>query len=285
MTDLAQVRIACVYVLMQFGTVSDRKVRDYMRARGQKPGRTKAFADAIKAFKKELEELEEVTELGSVIREWLEKSATELKRLIATSILLKAELPRDAARRQSRKLPERPEPGRKQKFVVLKNAVEAILARHRKGSRLVATPLSGREILRRLPSEVAGLSDKPHINRDLSKAAALSTVLYRLNGGKGKWWRSDRDVPPGYGSGKAKRRYVPRGTELSQTRMGNRPIMEEAVAFMITAGRRVSRPEIIKALGIPAQDRDGFVLMLRNHLRAKRPRFSRDRDGFFYVKR
>jgi hypothetical protein len=283
--DVGQVRIAAYRVLREFGLagMTIKRVRLQMKANGVRPGSDRDLPHMVKAFKAEQGA---IAQLPPAVIKFAERFATEIWQF-ALATVAEIELQRGGAGPEPKKIRKRAQPPLRGsgRITVLQRAVEFLLRPDAKGDKLVRAPISATEIFRGLSDRQAELTDEDRFGRDLLEIQKRSELVYRLPGKQGKWWRCDRDRPPRFGDGKVVKRYVPIGTPLSQTRTGNRPLIEQAIAFMIKSRRPVSSQEIINDLGVAPEHRADFRQMLRNHLRAKNPRFDRDQNGNFVAKR
>lgn len=152
---------------------------------------------------------------------------------------------------------------------VLQAAVESILSVERTGVR-TEQPLSGSEIFSQLTASQRKLTNDDHIVRDLKQVALISKVIYRLPGYGGKWWRKDRPLPSTYGpQAKLAKSYQRRGTPLSLTQTENDDEKANVAALLLKAKGGLTTAEIVEALGVAPSQQRKFVLMLRNHRRAK----------------
>jgi len=273
MPDVGQVRMAAYRTMREFGLAGTtiKEVRKQMKANGAVPGSDRDLPRMVRAFK---DEQRAIAQRPPALVRMTETFITEIWQL-AVATVAEIELQRGGAVPEPKK-PRRgaqPPPRGTKRITVLQKAVEFLL----RPDGPVREPQSAIGIYRLLTDTQAALTDEDHISRDLQEIEKRSKLLYRR---QGKWWRSDRD----YGDARATRRYVPRGTPLSNTRVANRKQMEDAIAFMVASGRPVSVQEIIHKLKVPVDGQAAFRLMLRNHLRAETcRRFNRDADGNFYV--
>lgn len=287
MPNAGQLRMAAYHVMREFGLVRTtiKRVAAQMKAYGAQPGSDRDSSKMVRAFK---EEQKAIGKLPPAVAKMSEIFATEIWQL-ALATYAQMELQRGGTdpeppevRPEARPLPRGPA-----RITALQKAVEYILRPDAKQN-LVRAPIAGEQIFRLLTDRQSRLTDEKHINRDLRRVEQQCKSVYRLpakTGTRGgKWWLRGRPLPPGYGEdGKVVRKWVPRGTPLSRARTANRPVMEDAIAELITAKRPMSVAEIIHNLGVPAERQDAFRLMMRNHLRGKNPRFLRGAGGQYYV--
>lgn len=288
MPNLGQVRMAAYRVMREFGLANTTiaAVRRQMVKDGARPGSYRDLPKMIRDFKEEQKDTARRPPAVVKLTEQFVTSIWEIALATAAEMVLQqggGQLePTVIRKRQSS-----PVSG-KARLLALQKIVEFMFRPDAKGSSLIRQPIAATDVYRRLTDRQAPLTDEDHISRDLQRIEKRSRVVYRVTdptkpSREGKWWRRDRPLPPSYGDTKVQPRYVSRGTALSQTRMGNRPLVEDAIAFMITSKRPVSRQEILEALDVPMPQRTKFSLMLRNHLRAKNPRYTRDADGNYSV--
>jgi hypothetical protein len=290
MPNVGQVRMAAYRVMREVGlpNITIAAVRRQMVKDGARPGSHRDLPKMVRDFK---DQQKDIARLPIGVVKLTVEFATRVWE-IAVATAGEMALQRGAFQPEPRVIRKRqttPITGTA-RIVGLQKAIEFMFRPDARGSSLVREPIAAIDVYRRLTDKQAELADEDHISRDLQKIEKRSRLVYRVRdesnpSRESRWWRRDRPLPTGYGDRKVTRHYVPRGTPLSQTRMGNRPSMEDAIAYMITSKRRVSREEIVEALGVPVQRRAKFRLMLRNHLRAKNPRFRRDADGNFSVVR
>ncbi|MEH2500271.1 hypothetical protein V1294_006750 [Bradyrhizobium sp. AZCC 1678] len=288
MPNLGQVRMAAYRVMREVAlpNITIAAVRRQMVKDGARPGSHRDLPKMIRDFK---DEQKDIVRLPLGVVKLTEQFATRVWE-IALATAGEMELQRGGAQPEPRVIRKRrPTPIKgTARIVALQKTVEFMLRPDARGSSLIREPVAAIDVYRRLTDKQAELTDEYHISRDLQKIEKQSRLVYRVRdesnpSREGRWWRRDRPLPTGYGDRKVTTRYVPRGTSLSQIRMGNRPLVEDAISFMITSKHPVSRQEIMEALDVPIQQRAKFALMLRNHLRAKNPRFTRDADGNFSV--
>ncbi|MEH2488492.1 hypothetical protein [Bradyrhizobium sp. AZCC 2230] len=285
MPNFGQVKMAAYRVMREVGlpnlrtaAVSRQMVKD-----GARPGSNRDLPAMIRLF---IDEQKDIARLPPAVVKLAEQFATRVWE-IALATAGEMELQRGGSRPEPRAI-RKPQPtpikGRA-RLVALQKIVEFMLRPDARGSSLVREPIAAIEVYRRLTDRQAALTDEDHISRDLQRIEKRSRVIYRVRDPRreARWWRRDRTLPQVYGDTKVAPRYVPRGTPLSQIRMGNRPLVEDAISFMIISKRPVGGQEICDALKVPVPERAKFSLMLRNHLRAKNPRYTRDADGNYSV--
>lgn len=288
MPNVAQVRMAAYRVMRNVGlpNTTAAAVRRQMVEDGARAGSNRDLPAMVKLF---TDEQKNIARLPPAVVKLSEQFATRVWE-IALATAGEMELQRGGAPekpRVIRKPPSTPIKG-PARLLTLQKIVEFMLRPEANAKSLVREPIAAIDVYRRLTDRQAALTDEDHISRDLQRIEKRSRVIYRVRDPRkpsreAKWWRRDRPLPQAYGDTKVAPRYVPLGTPLSQTRMGNRPLVEDAISFMIISKRPVSRQEICVALKIPVPERAKFSLMLRNHLRAKNPRYTRDADGNYAV--
>lgn len=281
--NTAQVRLAAYRVMREFGLVgvTVRRVQERLKADGATVGSYRELSQMVADFKREQSSL---SQLPTAVVKMAETFASEIWKL-ALATVSEIELQRSGAATEPETAPRaaRKAPRGSDRITVLRKAVEQMLRDDAVASKRVREPISASEIFRLLTKQQAELTSDRDISRDLLEAERRSRVLQRLPGRLGKWWRKDRALPSGYGAAKPVKGYVSRGTPLSQRRMGNRTLFEDAVSVLITSARKMSWEEIADELGVPAEGRRTFKEMLRNHLRVFEPRFMRDGQGKYFV--
>lgn len=300
MAQHGQVRTVCAEVLLRSGQISVSKVRARLKELGLPQGKTADLLATINEYKRELAELRaagdkklnalaiqfaiDAKRFNAQVNEFLKnavKFSDSLMNVWAANRLLQRDLPAERAvlrRRRQRVQKTIGSP----KSELLKREVERILDPARKGTPQVVTPLLANHLFRMLRPEIAKLFDLHHFSRALRFAANTSTRLYRLP--DRRWWRHDRLLPRGNDvAGKIAKRYVSRGTPLSQVRSGNQRQLQQALSVLIKSRTHLGWRAVAEELGIPNEQHAKFKQMLRNHIRNRRPRFYQDSDGLYYV--
>lgn len=296
MPDRQEVRRACYKVMSEKGWEGIRRelVRDKMRAVKVPTGSNRDLTPIIDEFKKEVSGIattlpvaiqDKVAELArgdttTLAHHKLIEFAKETWRFAFTAALA---VPNFAGGNAEPKKPGRQPSIRPERGSLrvnnLRNVVERMLSAD--APRPVREPISSIEIFRRLEKNHQQLSDEDHIARDLRRTN--SSVLYRLP--NGKWWRRDRPLTRELDDQKTARKAPRTNSPLSVKRQKNEPSFDEAISFMITAERPVTREEIAVALLIPEKEKKAFYQMLRNRIRTKNRRIGRDDDGNYFIEK
>lgn len=280
MPDLGQVRTACYRVMRQEGLagVTIGKVAAMMRKNGVAAGSRRDLTVMVRAYRDEQKTLRELPPGVLELAQKLAQAVWE----IALETASQLETQRGG---EEQPTPRTRSPKRRTQALarldLLQTAVEALLRKDAKDS--FSEPPTAVDILRKLPPEVADLTDEKHIPRDLLKIEERSNTLFRL--GNKRWWRRDRALPPEQGA--RSRGYERTGTELSLRRTENKDPMNAVVAVLIKARRGMARREIAAALDVEPANRERFYQMIRNHPRAKteNARFYYEDGKYFAVRR
>lgn len=270
------------------------RVRDKMRAAKVPTGSNRDLTPIIDEFKKEVSDIattlpvtitRKVAELAQgdtteLARHRLMEFAEETWRFAFAAALAVPNFAGGGAEpeKRVRQPPIQPEHGSVRQNT-LRNVVERMFGADARP--LISKPILASEIYRRLEKSHKMLTGDRRIARELRRTN--SDVLYEMP--DGRWWRRDRPLPHGFGDEKIIKKAPRTNSPLSLKRQKNEPWFDEAISFMITAERPVTREEIAEALEIPEDDTKAFYLMLRNRIRAKKRRIDRDDDGNYFVVR